>query len=127
MASKPVTHVGGGGYSKTTPVVVTGIGPVGNVFAGTLTCRSAFYSVDFILGIYTDRDGRLQVSVIAYDSPNPVSATRVDNQTWTLAVDATTPLGALMYDPATGDFSILGHSDARWLKAELQGSYVLVN
>ena len=121
MANAEISLIGGKAHSNTGEVVVMNIGKKGIVFSGTFTGRSAFYGVDFILGVYTDKEGRLSVVPIASETANPLVITRADLYNYTIQTPQKGGMGSMKYDPATGDFSIAGVT-GRWFQGELMGT-----
>lgn len=121
MADAAVTQIGGKGHSNNAAeVVVTSLGKQGNVFSGTFTGRCALYGWDFVTGIYTDKEARLSVVVIA--SEITMTAVRSSNQEWKLQTGSTF-LGSLKYDPATGNLAITSPA-GQWFQGEVMGTYI---
>jgi len=119
MGSATVTLVGGVGHSNPTEAVVAQIAPEGNVFSGTFTGRSS-HSVDFVLGVYTDKTRRLHLSLLS--SETTLVLTRVDNLSWNVFWD-TKLLGIVSFDAATGNLCIVT-APSLWFQGEVQGSFV---
>jgi len=109
--------------SGSKDVVVMNIGKKGNVFAGTFIGRTAYYAWDFIVGVYTDKDGRL--SIVPIGGEITVTADCVNLQHCKIK-SGNLPLGEMKYDPETGNFSIAGVGDGTWFQGELMGSYMSI-
>ena len=122
MATVPQKPVAGYAYAhgEEGPVVVASIGATGEVFAGTFIARSGIESWDLIISIYTDRSGQLYAVYIGGDGTFPIK--RTDPQNLVIHDEGADILGALSYDPSTGNFSISAPSvNAFW--GTLMGTY----
>ncbi len=104
--------------------VLTSIGAKKHVFSGTFTGRSAIGGLDFVLGVYTEKEGGLHMNVLATDTDRPMTLDRIDKVTWTITFNGSTLLGSFHYNVDSGEFSIT--SKNHWFQGELMGSYMRV-
>lgn len=126
MTDAQITLVGAKAHSgqPEQEVVVSHIGSKGHVFSGTFTGRSAIGGIDFVLGVYTEKEAGLHMTVIASDIERPLTLHSEDKAQWTLKINNNTVLGAFRYDANSGNFSIT--SKNHWFQGELMGTYMHV-
>lgn len=121
-----VTLVGAKAHSGDVDkeVVVTTIGGKGHIFSGTFTGRSALGGIDFVLGVYTEKEAGLHMTMIASDTDRPLGVERIDHTSWAIKFDENVVLGTFKYDAGSGNFSIT--SKKYWFQGELMGTYMHV-